>query len=435
MLCELNNRPNSSSCSETDYNYVCGYYTEGCPKEMCGETYKNSCQACSDSRILFYNEDDCQPGDKLMECGDEERTCDPGYYPGWLTKFEPVCGYTLEKDCTTERCSQTFSNLCLACSAGNYSQYTEGTCEEDKIYCLNGDEAGASITNSTETESVCAYFESEVIGDEFTTVASGYHACMDPSVLWYTRGVCQKPEPGPSYCLPRTRPMNCTQEDEPVCGFYYDETGEEKQKEITNACFACNDSEIVYYEPGPCVLRCDYSGGTSYECDGGVVEPICGTYRKNGTAYNVSLKNSCTGCYNSGFRLDSYTQGLCPGDEGVRCQYDSSGYEWGRMSPVCGAIKENCASKSCMRTFGDPVSACRGKGVVLWRPGTCPGDEGVPCTMFRTDHFLDYQIVCGYTKVGCKSYRCRRTFANQYEACKHRAILFFKDKRCPPNGQ
>jgi len=77
--------------------------------------------------------------------------------------------------------------------------------------------------------------------------------------------------------------------------------------------------------------------------------------------------------------------------------------------------------------------------VILYIPGVCPGDEGIPCDSYRAKEGevdLDswfgsvYSSVCGYLKRKCQDPSCRRTFKDHLEACRDPNVLFFIDGPC-----
>ncbi len=194
---------------------------------------------------------------------------------------------------------------------------------------------------------------------------------------------------------------------------------------------------VLAYANCQTVKKCDRNPNAIYECNGSGVAPICGTYTKNGKKVKVSLKNNCIGCYEVPFKITSYTDGLCPGDEGVLCKNDAGGFIQ-TFVPVCGLTKKGCTSSSCRTTYSDATVACSDPSVLLFKAGLCPGDKGVSCAPYRDPEvrdvlvggLYDEQDICGYFKVGCTTKSCRKPFGEQYSACEDPRTLYFTGQSC-----
>jgi len=179
------------------------------------------------------------------------------------------------------------------------------------------------------------------------------------------------------------------------------------------------------------VKKCDRNPYATYECNGSAVQPICGTYIKNGKRVKVSLKNNCVGCYEVPFQIISYTMGLCPGDQGIYCKNDAGGFIQ-TFVPVCGLTKANCNSASCRTSYSDATVACSDPSVVLFKAGLCPGDKGVSCKPYRNPKVRDELVgglydepICGIFKNGKK-----KSFGEQYSACDDPRTLYFTSEDC-----
>jgi len=415
--CDEKNRPKPDDCYKEPYQSTCGYYKKDCPLEICGASAFNDCEACSNPDVLYYRRGDCKPQEVVQKCTEDICTG----LPEEETKiYEPVCGLRQNRKKVTTR---TFDNYCKACQNKRFPYYQNGPCEDDRHIC----EKPRPEICTTEFNPVCAHFSTNDVFSAFTTASNGCEACRDPSVDYYTDGPCGPSRDEATYCLPNNRPDICTLEYNPVCGFFRQEDGSLGHRIEGNPCGACAQSDIIYYLPGPCVFECNRDPNIIFDC-AGIYEPVCGEYTQNGRTIKVSLRNSCIGCYYSGRPIETYTDGLCPGDRGIRCENDAGAFLEGFLHPVCGYEREFCRQDFCRDTYAEPILACSNPDVIWYSSGTCPGDDGVPCDSYRnrpTDGsgFI-YSDVCGYTRRGS------RTYADQYEACENFLVLYFTEGPC-----
>ena len=197
---------------------------------------------------------------------------------------------------------------------------------------------------------------------------------------------------------------------------------------------------VAAYSVGPLTKKtiCHRDDSLAVECADTPVEPVCGIYRKNGKAEQISIKNPCIACYGTSYPIELYFPGLCSGDEGIYCKSDFGGSLQGRIYPVCGATKKNCKASSCQTTYSEPRIACSDSSVVYFNAGVCSGDQGISCEPYRSatattgvnqPGFI-YPSVCGYTKKGCDNYKCKKTYNDQNEACANASVKFFTDGAC-----
>jgi hypothetical protein len=422
-------RPPIEKCYNDDYKPVCGYYTKNCPFKVCGKTLSSECYACADPTITYYQAGECKPEVQVNACPPD--ACDPVKDPGNAYNkdyFDPVCG--IKKKCYAyQDCDKTFKNVCGACTHGSYPYYQNGPCESEKKHCGKKRPYYCPYIK----DFVCASFTDKNQVSHYVTVNNGCNACKDKSVDYYLKGYCpSRPLYNQTYCLPNSRPKVCTFEYNPVCGFYEGPDGNLEHKIMSNPCLACYQKKIIYYTPGPCVFYCDRSPLVIYDC-GGDLNPVCGSYKENGKTKTVSLRNGCVGCYYHPLIIDSYTEGLCPGDNGILCKYNGVAFLDGFYEPVCGLTKKNCNNKHCRKTYGDSVSACSNPEIVKYIPGLCPGDYGVPCDDFRgpkPDDKWIYGKVCGYTKKKCHDESCRNDYDDEYQACANLDVLHFIAGSC-----
>lgn len=427
-------RPDASKCFGTGATYAptCGYYEKDCPLGTCGKPVSNGCEACSDPNVIYYIKQDCKPEEVVQSCSNGPCNLDADPEQGKV--YEPVCGF--RKGCTHGDCTTTFDNVCQACKNSKYPWYQTGVCADDRNSCTDK----KAVQKASKTAAVCAFFDTADGGvDQHTTVDNAKDACTDSAVKFYTTEECPGLSRGNStYCLPHSRPDICTLEYNPVCGFYLDKSGALQHKVMPSPCSACADSSIIYHQPGPCVFQCNRNPNIIFECDGSAVDPVCGSYKVHGKTKQISLKNACVGCYGISTKIDTYTDGLCPGDVGIKCANDAGGLLMGYISPVCGLTSEGCKRSSCRQTYAESVAACSQSNVVLFQPGMCPGDEGISCNLYRSKpkdstsilNDLIYQNVCGYTKKGCTRSSCRKVYSDQYEACGHKSVKFFTEGPC-----
>ena len=415
--CDLRNRPKPEECIDQPVSATCGYYTKNCPFEICGSQTYNGCAACSDPNVLYYTKEDCKPEELVQICNkdicqglpDEEKKV-----------YEPVCG--IRKDYRNKVQTQTFDNYCKACQNSKYPWYQAGVCKDDRKYC---DARRPTVCNA-QYKPVCAHFTLSDFGSVYTTASNSCEACSDRSVDYYTDGECGEARNEQTYCLPNNRPDICTLEYNPVCGFYQQKDGSIAHKVVGNACSACADPTILYHIPGPCVFKCNRDPNIIFDC-AGVYEPVCGKYTQRGKTYSVSLRNSCIGCYYSGKPIETYTDGLCPGDKGIRCENDAGAFLEGILFPVCGYEKEKCNSDSCRETYAEPILACTNTDTIWYSAGTCPGDKGVPCDDYRkksSDFGFVYENVCGFSARG------KRNYKDQYDACENSYVQYFTKGPC-----
>jgi len=416
--CDLKERPDLDKCFKQPNEQTCGYYKKDCPFEVCGFPAYNGCAACSYNRVLYYTKGECKDEEVVQKCS--PHICQPELFPEELKSYEPVCGLS---EAGHKETKKTFDNFCKACQDPKYHWYQTGACEEDKHYC----EDKRPKVCTEQYDPVCAHFSTFDVESGYTTAGNSCEACSDPTVDYYTVGKCGTLKDDATYCLPNHRPEACTFEYDPVCGHFYDDQGLLDYKVLSNSCVACSDQDILYYTPGPCVFKCDRNPNVIYDCIGSL-EPVCGEYKENGKTYKVSLRNNCIGCYYSGKPIETYTDGLCPGDKGIYCENDNPVFQEGILRPVCGFYEEKCKEDSCRNTFAEPALACKDPKTVLYQADNCREDRGVSCESYRKRKYEDdvflYENVCGYTAFYSKDYD------NHYEACDNHSVLYFREGPC-----
>jgi len=244
VFCDANNRPESSHCDLQNYEPVCGYYTEGCPLEICAIEATNACFSCMNQNILYFKPGRCDVQDQVFSCD----YIDCGNDPSSGDVFKPVCG--IKTDCTSTEgnsCELTFKNECTACVTQGFEFYKEGVCEEERIDC---DINNRPINCTSKANSpVCAFFADNYQDLLFTTVDNSCEACFDSQVMYYIPGECPSEtnqEQQQAYCLPNNRPENCPDYNETVCGYYEVCEADSCFIELQNPCAACMHPEVKY---------------------------------------------------------------------------------------------------------------------------------------------------------------------------------------------
>ena len=431
IFCDTHNRPDPSQCDLKDYEPVCGYYQEDCPFQICAIEAVNPCFSCMNQQIIYYKPGRCNLQDQVFSC--DYLDCDSSLFD----LYQPVCGVIT--DCTGDNCQSTFVNECAACAAQNISFYKEGICQEERIDCGDATERPVNCTAKPTTgSSVCAFFPDNFNELLFTTVESSCEACSDPSVMYYIPGDCANQNTNEQvYCLPNNRPKSCPfdNEEETVCGYYEVCEAESCFIELQNPCLACMNSEVVYYEYGSCKRYCSEDDNSF--ANSSIISPVCATYDFGSQVVPISLKNSQIACNNLGTYLEFYKEGLCPGDQGIRCEYEFQS-SYGIFNPVCAVFQEGCNNTSCRDTYAEPMVACKSPDAILYTPDMCPEDQGVSCNPYRADGNNDlcnalgvsYGEVCGFSQKNCNDDSCMATFQNHCDACANNQIRFFIPGPC-----
>ena len=106
-------------CS-TQFSGVCAFFQPegGCSSKLSQKYSANSCVACSDPTVKYYEEGECT-GSKVY--------CDTKVRPEMCTdNYAPVCAYSAGKH--GKYTSNTAGNACSACSNPSVEYFLQGEC-------------------------------------------------------------------------------------------------------------------------------------------------------------------------------------------------------------------------------------------------------------------------------------------------------------------
>ena len=106
-------------CS-SQWTGVCAFFEsgEGCSKTLAQKYSANSCVACSDPSVKYYEQGQCT-GHKVY--------CDNKVRPEFCTRdYTPVCAYSVNSH--GKYTSATAGNACNACSKASVEYFIQGEC-------------------------------------------------------------------------------------------------------------------------------------------------------------------------------------------------------------------------------------------------------------------------------------------------------------------
>lgn len=125
-VCKNSDRGNNITCT-ADWLPVCGYTSNDCYGSDCKKEYGNSCNACSNSNVLYSIAGNCPKEEKIKRhfCTESEKKA-----TACTMEYMPVCGYKID-NCTGNNCRSLYGNGCAACSTSGVSFYDIGDDCED----------------------------------------------------------------------------------------------------------------------------------------------------------------------------------------------------------------------------------------------------------------------------------------------------------------
>ena len=263
ILCTDKDRNQTKEqCNTIEKNVVCGYYdtTKIQCIDTCDAKFSNSCSACIDSNVTSYSIGSCPimmpsptPIDdpntsvSLTKCMDADRNkvC--------TTEYKPVCGLKYKEFCSGESCnSQTYANLCTACSDKSVSQVESRECPKIVVdppfinyECLDSERGDTVCTE--QYDPVCAHLISCQDSDPNKCSKTFSNKCLGCQSKLYGKvspGKCFLDRFNLSTCPESSRNMMCTMEYIGVCAVL-----KEKQCDSAGNC-------ISYYNSGTTCQAC-----------------------------------------------------------------------------------------------------------------------------------------------------------------------------------
>ena len=404
------------------YSRFCVYYKENCLFDICayqiGSDSDLPTDPCSDPNALYFTKDLCAERFDPLQCLQFDSP-GPDYIP---TPYNPACAAV--ENCKEKNCTKTFDTIHEACTSAGVKQFQTGVCEVDRHYCEPADRQKTCY--GIKKFFVCAiYFDSRTytpIYEQYVPADNACEACKDPAITSYKVGSCGSEQGSDTNCLPNNRLSACPQENNLVCGF---SDSLDTHNQYRNPCLACQDHTVNRYQPGKCRVPCYQGSPSDYNCQDGN-SPICGGFYANNT--KVSFAGRCSGCIYNYLHIDFYTDGLCPGDEGIYCKYKNPLDGGTIVSPVCAVTKKGCKSASCRKSYPASYAACSDPSVIFYTSGMCPGDEGFSCKDLSNRQ--TFEDVCGYTQRGCTNSGCRQSYDLSTQACSNPSVIFFKAGLC-----
>ena len=409
--------------TSNQYSTYCVYYKKNCLFEICakgvGFDYNSPTDPCADPNALYFtNDSSCPERFITLQCLQFDSP-GPSYVP---TSYSPVCA--APENCKGKNCTKTFETIHKACNSTGVKQFQPGVCKSDRHYCKPVDRT--KTCHSIKKSPVCAiYFDNSTSTDLYEKYApadNACEACRDPAITSYKIGTCRSEKGSDINCLPNNRPSTCPKEHNLVCGF---SDSLNIHKQYSNPCLACQDHTVNRYQSGKCRVPCSQGSVSDYNCQDGN-SPICGGFYANNT--KVSFAGPCSGCIYNYLHVDFYTDGLCPGDEGIYCKYKNPLDGGTIISPVCAVTKKGCKSVSCRKSYPASYAACSDPSVIFYTGGMCPGDEGFSCKDLSYPN--TFENVCGYTQRGCTNNSCRQSYVLSTQACSNPSVIFFKAGPC-----
>jgi len=118
-----------------------------------------------------------------------------------------------------------------------------------KFKCKND---GILALCSTESDPVCAFFKKDICSKKLSQLegTNACTACNNKGVVYYEKGPCKGNK---VYCDPFARPEFCTEEFNPVCAFSKGRCrGGYCKTTAGNKCSACADTKVEFYIRGEC---------------------------------------------------------------------------------------------------------------------------------------------------------------------------------------
>lgn len=104
------------------------------------------------------------------------------------TDFQNVCAFFPGAQCGYTPCAKLSLNACTACQGSNLSFYLDTPCNASIIYC---DAAFRPVDCPTDEGPVCAFTQLNCADASCQqTILNDCTACMDPTILYFTRGAC-----------------------------------------------------------------------------------------------------------------------------------------------------------------------------------------------------------------------------------------------------
>lgn len=246
---------------------------DSCFSSDCKKTYDNSCFACAELDVLFYESRQCEystepePIDIKCQANDREANfC--------TEEWAPVCGVT--EICMSDLSScRTYSNGCFACQNKDVNYHRKGECLNittfpepiidpapsnpffERSQCQNESRPSACVTD--EYFPVCGFIENCDFSRQscFVTKNNKCEACLDKSIIEYTEGEC----PQPTKCDPNNRPQMCTMEYRGVCQVKSNcQDGDEECYTNTGTpCQACGNPQVESYYDYECYILAAFS--------------------------------------------------------------------------------------------------------------------------------------------------------------------------------
>ena len=124
VFCDPKVRP--EVCTR-EYNPVCAYSTDSKGKHTIVNTAGNACSACSNPAVDYFIQGECPAPPKPVV---KRAYCDAKNRPEMCTMiYDPVCATLSKCPKGQKSCTQTFSSGCSACSNTNVLSYVSGECK------------------------------------------------------------------------------------------------------------------------------------------------------------------------------------------------------------------------------------------------------------------------------------------------------------------